>query len=154
MSDEAKDPLIGQTLGAYLLVEPLGRGGMATVFKAHEAALDRYVAVKILPQSLASSEDFIQRFRREAKAIAQLNHPNIVPIYSYGEEQNIIYIAMQLVEGGALKREEGQIFAAEDALKLLAPIARALDYAHQHGYWRQHGYTEVYVAGARQGHKR
>jgi serine/threonine protein kinase len=133
MLDEAKDPLIGQTLGAYLLVEPLGRGGMATVYKAHEAALDRYVAVKILPQSLASNDDFIQRFRREAKAIAQLNHPNIVPIYSYGEERNIIYIAMQLVEGGALKREEGQVFPAAHALKLLAPIARALDYAHQHG---------------------
>ena len=131
MADEAKDPLIGQTLGAYLLTEPLGHGGMATVYKAHEAALDRYVAVKVLPQSLASSEDFIQRFRREAKAIAQLNHPNIVPIYSYGEERNIIYIAMQLVEGGTLKHEDGQVFAAANALKLLAPIARALDYAHQ-----------------------
>jgi serine/threonine protein kinase len=133
MSDEAKDPLIGQTLGAYLLVEPLGRGGMATVYKAHEAALDRYVAVKILPQFLASNDDFIQRFRREAKAIAQLNHPNIVPVYSYGEEGNIIYIAMQLVEGGALKREDGQVFAAKEALKALAPIARALDYAHKRG---------------------
>ncbi len=133
MSDEMKDPLLGQTLGAYLLTEPLGQGGMATVYKAHEAALDRYVAVKILPQSLASNDDFIQRFRREAKAIAQLNHPNIVPIYSYGEERNIIYIAMQLVEGGALKHEEGQAFAMGDALKLLTPIARALDYAHQRG---------------------
>lgn len=89
-----EDPLIGQMLGAYHVVAPLGIGGMATVYKAYEAALDRCVALKVLPQSLAADENFIQRFRREAKSIAQLSHPNIVPIYSYGEVGNITYIAM------------------------------------------------------------
>ena len=128
-----EDSLVGQTLGGYRLVERLGQGGMATVYKAYESALDRYVAVKVLPQFFANDPNFAQRFRREAKAIAQLNHPNIVPIYSYGEVSGITYIAMQFVEGGTLKHERGQKFNFEDALRLLLPIARALGYAHQRG---------------------
>jgi len=102
---------------------------MGTVYKAYEAALDRFVAVKVLPAFLSSDENFIQRFRREAKVIAQLNHPNIVSIYGYGEEGNIFYIAMQLAEGGALQHTPGQVHAPEEALRLLTPIARALGYA-------------------------
>jgi len=133
MTDEIKDPLIGQTLGAYQLVGKLGQGGMATVYKAHEAALDRFVAVKILPPSFASDPALAQRFSREARAVAQLNHPNIVPIYSYGSENNLTYIAMQFVEGGALQHERGQAYKLEEALRLLYPIARALGYAHKRG---------------------
>ncbi len=127
-----EDSLVGQTLGPYRLVSRLGQGGMATVYKAYEPALDRYVAVKVLPQFFAGDPIFVQRFRREAKAVAQLNHPNIVPIYSYGESSGITYIAMQFVVGDTLKHE-GQKFSFEEALRLLIPIARALGYAHQRG---------------------
>ncbi len=128
-----EDSLIGQTLGAYRLVERLGQGGMATVYKAYEAALGRYVAIKVLPQFLARDPNFLKRFRREAKAVAQLSHPNIVPIHSYGEEGNIVYIAMQFVEGGTLKHGRDRVFSAEEALRLLLPITRALGYAHARG---------------------
>jgi serine/threonine protein kinase len=128
-----EDSLIGHTLGAYRLVDRLGQGGMATVYKAYEAALDRYVAIKVLPQFFANDPMFAQRFRREAKAVAQLNHPNIVPIYTYGEENGITYIAMQFIEGGTLKHESDQVYRSEDALRLLLPIARALGYAHKRG---------------------
>lgn len=128
-----EDSLAGHTLGAYRLVERLGQGGMATVYKAYEAALDRYVAIKVLPQFFANDPTFAQRFRREAKAIAQLNHPNIVPIYSYGEENGITYIAMQCIEGGTLKHASDQVYRSEEALRLLLPIARALGYAHKRG---------------------
>ncbi|MHB8776795.1 MAG: protein kinase domain-containing protein [Anaerolineales bacterium] len=128
-----EDSLVGQTLGAYRLVERLGQGGMATVYKGYEAALDRYVAVKVLPQFFASDPNFTQRFRREAKAVAQLNHPNIITIYSYGEQSGITYLVMQFVEGGTLKHERGQTHSPEEALRLLLPIARALGYAHGRG---------------------
>ncbi|MHB8776796.1 MAG: protein kinase domain-containing protein [Anaerolineales bacterium] len=128
-----EDSLIGQTLGAYRLVERLGQGGMATVYKAYESALGRYVAIKVLPQFFARDPNFLRRFRREAKAVAQLSHPNIVPIHSYGEEGNIIYIAMQFVEGGTLKHGRERVFSAQEALRLLLPITRALGYAHARG---------------------
>ncbi|MBU2609914.1 MAG: serine/threonine protein kinase, partial [Chloroflexi bacterium] len=128
-----EDSLVGQTLGAYRLVERLGQGGMATVYKAYEPALGRYVAVKVLPQFFARDPNFLKRFRREAKAVAQLSHPNIVPIHSYGEEGDVIYIAMQFVEGGTLKHGKDKVFTSEEALRLLLPVTRALGYAHARG---------------------
>ncbi len=128
-----EDSLVGQTLGAYRLVERLGQGGMATVYKAYEPALGRYVAIKVLPQFFARDPNFLKRFRREAKAVAQLSHPNIVPIHSYGEEGDVIYIAMQFVEGGTLKHGKEKVFTSEEALRLLLPITRALGYAHARG---------------------
>ncbi len=128
-----EDALVGHTLGAYKLVERMGQGGMATVYKGYEAALDRYVAIKVLPQFFARDPNFMQRFRREAKAVAQLNHPSIVPIYSYGEESNITYIAMQYVPGGTLKQGRGQVYEPQEAIKLALPIVRSLSYAHSRG---------------------
>ncbi len=128
-----EDALVGHALGAYQLVERLGQGGMATVYKAYEPALDRYVAIKVLPQFFARDPNFMQRFRREAKAAAQLNHPNIVPTYSFGEEGDITYIAMQYVEGGTLKQARGQVYAPAQAVQIAAPIVRALAYAHGRG---------------------
>jgi serine/threonine protein kinase/ABC-type branched-subunit amino acid transport system substrate-binding protein len=128
-----EDALVGHNLGAYKLVERMGQGGMATVYKGYEAALDRYVAIKVLPQFFARDPNFTQRFRREAKAVAQLNHPSIVPIYSYGEESNITYIAMQHVPGGTLKQSRGQVYAPQEAIRLALPIIRALSYAHSRG---------------------
>jgi len=126
-----EEALAGHTLGAYRLVEKLGRGGMATVYKAYEPTLDRYVAVKVLPQHFAADPTFRTRFRREAKAIARLNHPNIVPVFNFGEAGDLTYIAMQYVEGGTLKETLGQPMGTERALKLALQIARALSYAHK-----------------------
>ena len=128
-----EDALVGHTLGVYQLTERLGQGGMATVYKAYEPALDRYVAVKVLPQFFANDPNFIERFRREAKAVAQLNHPAIVPIYSYGEDKGITYIAMQYVPGGTLKQLRGQVYSPKDAIRLVLPVVQALAFAHQRG---------------------
>jgi len=126
-----EDALVGQTLGPYRLVERMGQGGMASVYRAYEAGLDRYVAVKVLPQFLANDPNFSARFTREAKAVAQLEHPNIVPIYSFGETNGISYIAMQLIKGGSLKHKRGNRMEYQDAFALILPITRALGYAHK-----------------------
>ena len=128
-----EDVLVGHTLGPYQLVERLGQGGMATVYKAYEPSLDRYVAIKVLPQFLARDPQFMERFRREAKAVAQLNHPNIVPIHSFGEQDGITYIAMQFVEGGTLKHARDGACPPEEAICLVLPVLRALAYAHEQG---------------------
>jgi eukaryotic-like serine/threonine-protein kinase len=128
-----EDALVGHTLGAYQLIDRLGQGGMATVYRAYEPALDRYVAVKVLPQIFANDPNFMQRFRREARVVAQLNHPNIVPIYHYGEDGGITYLVMRFVEGGTLTQARGEIFAPDRAIRLLIPVAKALAYAHQQG---------------------
>jgi len=128
-----EDSLVGQTLGGYHLVEKLGQGGMATVYKAYESTLDRYVAVKVLPPFFAGDANFAQRFKREAKAVAHLSHPNIIPIYNFGEEKGITYIAMQLMQGGTLKHPRGEVYPAEEALRKLLPVLHALGYAHQRG---------------------
>ena len=128
-----EDSLVGYTLGSYQLVERLGQGGMAAVYKAYEPGLDRFVAVKVLPQFFARDPNFIHRFRREARAIAQLNHPNIVPIYNYGEDGGVTYLVMQYVEGGTLQQGSGVTLDASEAIKLVLPVARALAYAHKHG---------------------
>jgi len=125
--------LEGQTLGAYRIIEQIGRGGMATVYKAYEPALDRYVAVKVLPQYFAHDPDFVARFEREAKAVAKLNHPNILPIYSSGHEGGLTYIAMRYVEAGTLKEMLGQPLDLKTTADILGQVGRALGYAHQQG---------------------
>jgi serine/threonine protein kinase len=92
----------GATLGPYRVIEPLGKGGMATVYKAYEAALDRYVALKVLPAEFLHDETFAERFRREARVVARLEHPNIVPIHGSGIEEGMPWMAMRLVAGGTL----------------------------------------------------
>ncbi len=86
--------MIGQTLGQYQLVEQIGKGGMATVYKAFQPSLNRYVAVKILPAYFAHEAGFAERFTREAQAIAQLDHPNILPVFDFGKQNDISYIVM------------------------------------------------------------
>lgn len=130
---EMETSLVGQTLGAYRIIEQIGRGGMATVYKAYEPALDRYVAIKVLPQYFAHDPDFAARFEREAKAVARLNHPNILPIYSFGQEAGLSYIVMRYVEAGTLKEMLGQPLDLKTAADILGQIGRALDYAHQQG---------------------
>ncbi len=95
--------LTGKTLGKYRLVERLGRGGMAEVYKAYQPSLDRYVAVKLMHAYLAEDEGFVGRFQREAKAIASLRHPHIVEVYDFDVESDVYYMVQEYIEGGTLK---------------------------------------------------
>jgi serine/threonine-protein kinase len=125
--------LVGRNLGPYRIVEQIGRGGMAIVYKAYEPALDRYIAVKVLPQYFAHDPDFAARFEREAKAVAKLNHPNILPIYGNGHEDGFSYIVMRYVEAGTLNDMLGQPLSLQLTAHIVGQIGRALDYAHQRG---------------------
>ena len=124
----------GSTVGSYRIMEPLGRGGMAAVYKAYEAALDRHVALKVLPAEFLHDLTFAERFRQEARVVASLEHPNIVPIHGFGIEDGVPWMAMRLVPGGALssllKKER---LPASRVMAVLAGVAAALDYAHAKG---------------------
>ena len=98
--------LIGQTLGQYRIMEQIGEGGMAAVYKAYQPGLDRYVAVKVLPPIFAQEQGFSERFLREAKAIANLHHRNILPVYDSGQDNGYSFIVMRHIEG-ALTGIEG-----------------------------------------------
>jgi len=134
-TNDDMNALVGKTLGQFRIVERIGAGGMATVFKAYQPVLDRYVAVKVLPDYHARDPIFKERFLREARAVARLDHPNIVQIYLFGEEENITYIVMQYVDGGTLKDKLKQTGALSptDALKFVIQAAEGLGAAHEHG---------------------
>jgi hypothetical protein len=123
----------GVEVGPYKIVEQVGRGGMATVFKAYQPALERMVAVKVLPEFLAEDPQFRERFRREAVAIAKLRHPNILAVYDHGEFDGQPYIVTEFVEGGTFAAELGRPIGILRATEVLEPIASALDYAHRRG---------------------
>ena len=124
----------GETFGAYRIIEPLGRGGMASVYKVYEAALDRYVALKVLPGEFLHDETFAERFKREAKVVARLEHPNIIPIHAFGIERGIPWMAMRLISGGALSSLlRGGRLTHERIITILRGAADALDYAHGKG---------------------
>ena len=126
--------LIGKDVGGYRIISQIGRGGMATVFKAYQASLDRYVAVKVMPPYYAEQDDtFLKRFRQEAKAIASLRHPNILIVIDYGEEDEITYIVMEFVEAGTLTEIMGKPMAPDQLLGLTDQVAGALHYAHEQG---------------------
>ena len=126
--------LIGQEVGGYRIVSQIGKGGMATVFKAYQPSLDRYVAVKVMPPYYAEQDDtFIKRFRREAKAIASLRHPNILIVIDYGEENDTTFIVMEFVEAGTLSELLGKPMAPEPMRGLIDQLAGALQYAHEQG---------------------
>jgi Tol biopolymer transport system component len=126
------DDLVGHTLGQYQIVQRLGAGGMATVYKAFQPSLNRYVAIKILPPDLARQPDFAARFTREARAIAQLQHPHILTIHDFGQEEGLSYIVMQYVEAGTLQERIHQPMDMETTTKIVEQLADALDYAHRH----------------------
>ncbi|MBN1217849.1 MAG: protein kinase [Anaerolineae bacterium] len=126
--------LIGQTLGQYRIIEQIGEGGMATVYKAYQPGLDREVAIKVLPPIHAKQPGFSERFQREAKAIASLNHPNILPVYDSGQENGHSFIVMRYVAGAStLKAVMGAQLSLQQALNIVEQIAAALDYAHRQG---------------------
>ena len=124
----------GKTIGGYEIGEEIGQGGMAVVYRAFQPQLERWVAVKILQVTGAGDQEFLDRFRREARAVAALRHPNILTIYDYGEEGGIAYIVMEYVPGNTLKaRLTGQPMEWPDVATLLLPVGRALAYAHSQG---------------------
>jgi len=133
--------LIGETLGKYEIVEHLGHGGMAEVYKAYQPGLDRYVAIKVLHSFLADEENFLARFQREAKAVAALRHPNIVQVHDFDhdQERNIYYMVMEFIDGPSLKVRlqqlvaRGEFMPLDEAVRIVAAVAEALDYAHRQG---------------------
>ncbi len=126
--------MIGRTLGGYRVIEQIGVGGMATVYRAYDAATDRYVALKVLPEYYATDPGFRTRFEREARAIAGLEHIHILPVHAFGEENSTAYLVMRYMQAGTLSEtiRRGPLSFAE-AARLLAQIAAALDYAHRCG---------------------
>ena len=131
--------LVGQKIGPYQVLEKIGQGGMATVYRGFHAELDRYVAIKVLAGALPTTPELIQRFQREAKTIAALRHPNVVQVYDFGPLGDTYYLAMEYVEGSDLQAEmrrrgeAEQPFSREEILHLLGQVAEALDYAHGQG---------------------
>jgi serine/threonine protein kinase len=126
--------LIGQSLGRYHILEQLGEGGMAVVYKAFDTRLERKVAVKVILPSRQQNEKFLKRFEREARSLAQLTHPNIVGVMDYGDYEGLPYLVMEYLPGGTLKQKlTGKPVPWQEAALLLAPVARALEHAHKHG---------------------
>ena len=124
----------GSTLGRYRIRDQIGRGGMATVFKALDPRLKREVAIKVLPSYYTEDPTFVDRFTQEAQAIAQLNHPNIVTIHDFGEDKGFTYIVTDFVPGGTLQDKLfGKPLSLDETLTYMKPLAGALDHAHSEG---------------------
>ena len=123
----------GMTLGAYRIMERIGRGGMATVFRAYHPALDRFVAIKVLPDFFAEEPDYRERFQQEARSVARLKHPNILEIFDYGYDDGTAYLVLELVEGGTLADRVGKPMELREVVRVLEPIGSAIDHAHAHG---------------------
>ncbi len=125
---------VGENVGPYRIMEQLGQGGMATVFKAYHASLDRYVALKVLHPAFNQDPNFEARFQREARVVARLEHPNIVPVYDYSEHEKRPFLVMKFIEGITLKaRMDNGPLASEEITKIVDSVGSALAYAHKQG---------------------
>ncbi|MBK9965340.1 MAG: serine/threonine protein kinase [Holophagales bacterium] len=123
----------GRKLGRYVLSRKIGAGGMAEVWEAFDEGLHRSVAVKVVRDEIAGEAEFHERFIREARLAAQLEHPRILPIYDFGTEGGVTYLVMPLLPGGSLKEQISGPMPADEAVEALAAIAAALDHAHSRG---------------------
>lgn len=125
---------VGESVGPYRIIEQLGQGGMATVYKAYHAALDRYVAIKVLHPAFNEDQSFETRFQREARVVAKLEHPHIVPVYDYAEQDHRPYLVMKFIEGETLKARLARgPLTSEEIAKVVDTIGPALAYAHKQG---------------------
>jgi serine/threonine protein kinase len=134
------DSLIGKTLGKYQIVELIGRGARAEVYKAYQASLDRHVAIKLLHSFLAEDKNFLARFQREAKSAAQLRHPNIVQTYDFDVTDGVcFYVVMEYINGYTLDAKlqeltaQNEIMPLPEAIRIFKDVASALSYANSHG---------------------
>ncbi|MDH4317166.1 MAG: serine/threonine protein kinase [Desulfobulbaceae bacterium] len=129
------EDLIKKELGTYHIISPLGSGGMASVYKAYQGEVERYVALKVLPRHMAESPSFTSRFTNEAKMIARLEHPHILPIYDFGRAGDYTYLVMRYVKGGSLSNLLAQqsVLGPTTIGKIVSQVGSALDYAHSHG---------------------
>lgn len=123
----------GEMLGGYRLIEPAGRGGMAEVWKAYQASLARYVAIKVLPVFLAADSSYEERFRREAMVVSRLRHPHILTIIDFGQQAGYSYMVSEFIEGGTLADQVGAPLPLAYVVAVTRPVAQALDYAHSRG---------------------
>lgn len=128
------EDLTGKQFGPYRIVAPLGEGGMAAVYKAYQPSMDRYVALKVLPRHFADDPQFIQRFEQEAKVLAKLQHPHILPVHDFGESEGYTYMVMPLITGGDLADLfDNEPFSLEEINHIISQVGEALDYAHAQG---------------------
>lgn len=126
--------LIGRTIGKYQILAVVGGGGMGTVYRAQQLDVQREVAIKVLSAELSDSSQFVERFKREASALAELEHPHIIPIFDFGQEGSYLYLVMSLKTGGNLSQviREGAV-PLDEAQRYIEQIASALDFAHLRG---------------------
>ena len=125
---------IPETIGRYKIKSELGRGGMATVYRAYDPSFEREVAIKVLPREMLHNPQFHIRFERELKLVAALEHPSIVPVYDVGDEDGQPYFVMRYMTGGSLSEwiAKGK-FSLQDAARIVEKIAQGLSYAHKKG---------------------
>ena len=137
------DPLLGQRLERYQIINRLGGGGMGAVYKAHDLALQRDVAIKVLHSHIAGVSHFQERFLQEARTAARLDHPGIVKVFDFGLQAGLLYIVMEFIPGSNLRQRLGELQAAEEqmqteeGMELVAQVAEALDYAHNQGVFHR-----------------
>ncbi len=135
----ARTTLEGQTVGKYRILEPLGRGGMARVYRGYHPQLDRFVAIKVLRSDLVEDEIFLTRFRREAQAVAALRHPNIIQVHDFDVEDDIYFMVMELMDGDTLHtrlndyRVRDEQMPWGEMVRILLDVLDGLAYAHQEG---------------------